>query len=402
MIIPIFLMNQGCRHRCLFCNERLTAGNRPAAVTADSFTRLVLACLSSQRTRRAPVQIAFYGGTFTGLPLHEQKRLLTLATPFLREGSVQGIRISTRPDLLDGDTLDRLKAGGVTTVELGGQSLDDDVLAASGRGHSAGDTLRAHALLRARGFATGLHLMVGLPGDSAQRFSQTVDGTIGLRPDTVRLHPTLVLRDTGLAEAFRTGRYRPLTLAEAISLCKGALKAFTRAGIPVIRLGLQTTPELEAPGAVVAGPFHPAFRSLVVAELFVEMARALLVEAGWLDGDTAAGSAGNPPGATRTASSANVPRGREAVFTVSGADLADFRGPQGRNLAVLEGLLGGSPLRVIADSALPRQTLLLAAGSRRLRTDWSGRIAAAPREDLHAGDGCDRETAPFSCGGGDV
>ena len=281
MIIPIFLMNRGCPHRCLFCNERLTAGNRPERITEAAFTETVRTHLAGAGRKSGPVQIAFYGGTFTGMEREEQRRLLELAAPFLREGTVDGIRISTRPDGIDAEGLDLLRTSGVTTVEVGAQSLHDEVLLRSRRGHTAADTVRAVTLLREKGFETGIHLMAGLPGDSPDRFAETIDRVIALRPDMVRIHPTLVLRDTPLAEAFREGIYLPLGLADAVDLCKNALKALTAAGIPVIRLGLQTTRELEEPGAVVAGPFHPAFRSLVETALFLEMAAALLSSAGW-------------------------------------------------------------------------------------------------------------------------
>jgi histone acetyltransferase (RNA polymerase elongator complex component) len=358
MIIPIFLMNRGCPHRCIFCNERLTAGERPDRITEAAFNETVRATLGGARRKNGPVQIAFYGGTFTGLEREEQRRLLKLARPFLLSGAVDGIRLSTRPDEIDPAGIDLLKGLGVTTVEVGAQSLDDGVLRSSGRGHTAADTVRAVALLRDRGFETGIHLMAGLPGDSPGRFSRTVEKAIALRPDMVRIHPTLVLRDTPLAEAFRGGRYRPLTLAEALALCKSALKTLTLAGIPVIRLGLQTTRELEAPGAVVAGPFHPAFRSLVESALFLEIAASLLADAGHGE--------------------------RTVTFDVAPADVSNLRGRRGENIAALKERFDLDDIRVTADPALPRRTLVLTAGNRRWETDWSGGITKS-RGDLPSG-----------------
>ena len=351
MIIPIFLMNRGCRHRCLFCNERLTAGNHPERITEAAFAETVRAHLNSAGRKSGPVQIAFYGGTFTAMEPEEQRRLLELAAPFLREGAVDGIRISTRPDGIDAEGLDLLRTAGVTTVEVGAQSLHDEVLLCSQRGHTAADTVRALALLQERGFATGIHLMAGLPGDSPGRFAETVEQVIALRPDMVRIHPTLVLRDTPLAKAFREGNYLPLGLADAVAPCKNALKALTAAGIPVIRLGLQTTRELEEPGAVIAGPFHPAFRSLVEADLFLEMAAAMLASAG-------RGGAG----------------GLSLHFTLSPADISHFYGVKRENIKTLQKQFGPSAIRVSPDPALPRRTLILTVGERRLRTDCSGRI----------------------------
>ncbi|MDA8126873.1 MAG: radical SAM protein [Deltaproteobacteria bacterium] len=363
MIIPFFIMNRGCPHRCLFCNEKLTAGNRPDRIEAQAFHQTVQASLASKRRRRGPVQIAFYGGTFTGMSNVEQFRLLDLAAPYLASGEVEGIRISTRPDEIDREGIALLKARGVRTVELGAQSLDDAVLLRSGRGHGAADTLRAIALLQAEGLETGLHLMAGLPGDSRAQFLQTIEKTIALRPATVRLHPTVVLADTPLAAEYRAERYRPLSLDEAVDWCREALRKLTGAGIPVIRLGLQTTAELETPGAVVAGPFHPAFGSLVEAALFLEMAGALLAA-----------------GAGMNAAEVQQP----ALFTVAPADLSGFQGHCRENLVRLKNRFPAAEIRVVTDPVLPRRSLTLTTESGYWQTDWSGRIAALSGEGLHA------------------
>ena len=361
LIIPFFLMNRGCPHRCLFCNEKLTAGDRPQRIAAETFRETVLTHLAGADPGRCPREIAFYGGTFTGMDRGEQNRLLELAAPFLREGKVDGIRISTRPDGIDGESLDALRRAGVTTVEVGAQSLHDAVLEASQRGHSAADTVRALYLLRERGFKTGIHLMAGLPGDSPDRFAATIDRTIALAPDTVRLHPTLVLRDTPLAEAYRRGDYLPLGLEEAVGLAKIALRALCAAGIPVIRLGLQTTAELEKPGAVVAGPFHPAFRSLVETSLFRDMAMTLL---SLCPGDR------NADARDRT--------GGLARFVLSPADVSPFNGRHRENVLFLKQRFQLDEIVVSADGAVPRHTLVLTTGQGRLLTDFSGRIDAAP------------------------
>jgi histone acetyltransferase (RNA polymerase elongator complex component) len=358
MIIPFFIMNRGCPHRCLFCNERLTAGDHPERITEPAFSQTVYGYLDGARRKSGPIKIAFYGGTFTGMDRSEQRRLLELAAPFLREGAVGGIRISTRPDEINREGLALLEAFGVTTIEVGAQSLDDEVLLRSRRGHTAADTARALVLLKERGFATGVHVMAGLPGDSPDRFAHTIGKVIALGPDMVRIHPTIVLRDTLLADAFREGRYLPLTLAEAVEQGKNALKKLTAAGIPVIRLGLQTTRELEEPGAVVAGPFHPAFRTLVESALLREMAASLLTAAG--------------------------PGGEHAAFTLPPADVSNFSGQHRENLIALKERFRLTDIRITADRALPRLTLSLTAGSRTFQTDVSGRITESGREDLHA------------------
>jgi len=360
MIIPIFIMNRGCPHRCLFCNEELTAENRPDRLEEPGFRETVRAYLGGSRRKSGPVQIAFYGGTFTGMPREEQRRLLELAAFFLREGTVDHIRISTRPDEIDAEGLDLIKAFGVRTVEVGAQSLDDDVLRLSQRGHTAADTLHAVSLLKEQGFATGIHLMAGLPGDSPERFARTIDKAIALSPDMVRIHPTIVLRDTPLADAFRRGGYTPLTLSEAVSQCKDALKKLTAAGIAVIRMGLQTTRGLEEPGAVVAGPFHPAFGSLVASAIFLDMAAALC----------------------KSTLPSALARGKTLTFTVSPADVFHLNGPQKGNIATLKERFKPADIRVMADPSLPRRTLILTEGKRWVKMDRSGRITQLRRNDV--------------------
>jgi histone acetyltransferase (RNA polymerase elongator complex component) len=367
MIIPIFIMNRGCPHRCLFCNEELTAENRPERLEETGFKETVFAYLRGRGRKTGPVQIAFYGGTFTGMPREEQERLLEFAAFFLREGTVDAIRISTRPDEIDAEGLDLIKDFGVRTVEVGAQSLDDDVLRRSKRGHTAADTLHALSLLKERGFETGIHLMAGLPGDSSERFAGTIDTVIALTPDMVRIHPTIVLRGTPLADAFRRGDYTPLTLSESVSQCKDALKKLTAAGIAVIRMGLQSTRGLEEPGAVVAGPFHPAFRSLVESAIFLEMAAALC----------------------ESTLSLGCARGKS--LTLSPADVSHLNGPQKGNIATLEERFKPVDIHITVDPSLPRKTLILTEGNRRVKTDWSGRMM-----EFHRGEPADSRLRRWS------
>jgi len=373
MIIPFFLMNRGCPQRCIFCNERLTVGSRSGRITEEAFSANVRAHLEKSSRRRRPgqrpPQIAFYGGTFTGMERPEQRRLLDLSKPFLQNGTVDGIRISTRPGGIDPEYLDDLKASGVKTVEVGAQSLDDRVLHSTRRGHTEVDVFRTIRLLKEKKLETGIHLMAGLPGDNPERFAATVRKTVDLRPDMVRIHPTLVLKDTPLAEKFKRGEYSPLNLSEAIDLCRDALKTFAGAGIPVIRLGLQTTREMEEPGAVVGGPFHPAFRSLVEASLFLEMAVALL--------STVGGNDGNPEFSFLRKGSA-VPR-----FTVSPADISSLRGQKNENMASLKGRFHLRQIDIQSDVHLPRQTLVLTANGKQLRTDFTGRIDICPTDSMN-------------------
>jgi len=207
MIIPFFVPYQGCPNRCIYCNVRKIAGKHVDAITEDTFREKVHKYLNHPKKKLNGAEIAFYGGNFTGMAREDQTRLLTLAVPFVKEGLVQSIRISTRPDCIDKEHMGLLHDFGVTIVEVGVQSMVDHVLDRSTRGHSASDVCRAVAILKARGFKTGIHLMVGLPGDSREGFEHTIRETIALKPDMVRIHPTLVLADTELEELFLSGAY---------------------------------------------------------------------------------------------------------------------------------------------------------------------------------------------------
>ncbi len=260
-IIPLFIPHLGCPHRCVFCNQvRITGETTPVTpLEIEETIRRYVETVTEPRMWEA----AFYGGSFTALPLAVMEALLAPASEALRRGAIQGIRLSTRPDCIDEARLSLLARSGVETVELGVQSLDDAVLSAAERGHTAGDVRRAVALLRAHGFRVGLQFMQGLPGESFASLRRTARRGWALSPDFIRLYPVLVLADTKLCEDFRRGTYRPLTLSEAVGRCAFLKRAFARRGIPVIRMGLQATAELDGADTLVAGPYHPAFGELV-------------------------------------------------------------------------------------------------------------------------------------------
>lgn len=222
------------------------------------------------------VAVAFYGGSFTSLPRETQVRLLQPLQALLTSGEVTSIRVSARPDALDGSVAAFLSASGVRTVELGVQSLDDRVLAAAERGHCAADVERAVSCLKGQGISVGLQLMPGLPGDTAEISVATLTKALILRPDFLRIYPTLVVAGTALARRYTEGCYRPLTLGEAVRLCKMLLHQALLAGVPVVRMGLQPTTDLERSGTILAGPFHPAFRQLVEAELYYDLLDKLI------------------------------------------------------------------------------------------------------------------------------
>ncbi|QWV98445.1 radical SAM protein [Geomonas nitrogeniifigens] len=274
LLVPFFIPHQGCPHRCVFCDQERVAGVGGGLPTA----RQLLSRIEEYRLG-APartLEIAFYGGTFTALPRRDQGALLFPLQPLLAAGVVQSVRLSTRPDAVDPDTAEFLNAHGVATVELGVQSLDPEVLLLSGRGHGASEVEHSVATLKKVGIEVGIQLMPGLPGDTPQAALASLRRALDLKPAFLRIYPTLVIEGTELARRYREGSYHPLDLPQAVTLCKEMLEAAGQAGIPVIRFGLQPTSELDSPGVVVAGPYHPAFGQLVESELCFDRMCGLL------------------------------------------------------------------------------------------------------------------------------
>ena len=270
-IIPLFIPHLGCPNQCVFCDQRTISGALEP-VTPERVSAQIAAALPEAGEG---CELAFYGGSFTALPMETQRQLLEAARPFLRSGALSSVRLSTRPDAIRDEVCVLLKKSGVATVELGCQSMDPEVLRLSRRGHTPEDTERAVALLRKHGFSVILQMMTGLPGDSGSQSVETAERIISLRPDGVRIYPTVVLRGTELAQAMEEGRYQPQTVAQAVSLCATLYERFLSAGIPVIRLGLNPTEDLSG-GEAVAGAYHPALGELVLSEMFLRRARAAL------------------------------------------------------------------------------------------------------------------------------
>ncbi len=233
---------------------------------------LIREFLKYKKANRKPVQIAFFGGNFLGLDREEIKSLVELAAVFVKDGQVDSIRCSTRPDTINERSLDLIKDYPVSTVELGIQSMNDRVLALTGRGHSALDMVRAVERLKERDFSIGLQMMVGLPGDDDAGALTTAQKIIDLGPDFVRIYPTVVVANSRLAEWYKNGDYAPLPLEECVTLVKKIYLKFKKAGIDVIRMGLQASEDLDDGSTVLAGPHHPAFGHLVHSEIFLDMA----------------------------------------------------------------------------------------------------------------------------------
>ncbi|MGC9326034.1 MAG: elongator complex protein 3 [Candidatus Hinthialibacter sp.] len=270
-ILPLYLPHKGCARQCVYCNQPLVVG--PGETRDYWRDRLE----SLHRRNGGDWEIAFYGGTFTALPLEEMRECLQFVAPYVQIPAVAGVRISTRPDCLPPATLDFLQAYGVRTIELGVESLDDNVLRKSGRGHTAQDVRDACRRIRERGIRLGIHLMCGLPGQSRESFTQTVRGSLSLQPDLVRIAPTLVLKNTPLENMMRRGLYIPQTLEEAVEQCMDAYTVFHKHGIAIARVGLAISDANgDGAGKIAAGPWHPALRHEVESRLALRTIRSLL------------------------------------------------------------------------------------------------------------------------------
>jgi histone acetyltransferase (RNA polymerase elongator complex component) len=326
-IIPIFLPNLGCRQQCLFCNQKAIATEIPSPSSIPGFIEDSLNKFPPDRKEREK-QIAFYGGSFTAIDKDDQVRYLKQVQPFLHSGLIDSVRISTRPDALDEEIFQLLKAYGVKTVELGVQSMIDEVLLLAKRGHRAEDTLSAGSRLRQWNFQVGIHVMMGLPGDTFDRFLETLDRIIDLKPDFVRIHPTLVLKGALLENLWKAGKYSPLSLDETIHWLKRGLLKLEAASIPVARVGLQATEDLER--NIIAGPYHPALHQLVDSAIFLAMAHHLLQIS---------------------------PNGSQAIFLCHPKDGSNLRGQRNENISKLKEQFAFSEILIHEKEELPRGSL---------------------------------------------
>lgn len=261
--IALFVPHAGCPHLCSFCNQKSISGAL-GQTTPEDIEEAVKTAEKNGDCRNA--QIAFFGGSFTAVDRDYMVSLLSKAYSFIEQGRVGSIRISTRPDCIDDEVLAVLKRYGVTSIELGCQSMDDEVLRLNRRGHTAQDVVRASQLIKKHGFELGHQMMTGLYRSDAEKDIDTARKLISLCPDTVRIYPTVILENTELCERYRNDEYKPQSLDEAVSLCSRLLEMFTQAGIPVIRLGLHSGGGVDE--GYVAGVYHPAFRELCEGEIY--------------------------------------------------------------------------------------------------------------------------------------
>ncbi len=329
LVIPIFIPHEGCPHCCVFCNQQKISGFTVEPVTGEDVTRIVTTWLERSEKEYDRVQVAFYGGSFTGLARARQDELLAAVVPFVAQGRVASIRLSTRPDYIDRDIIEFLQRHHVGTVELGVQSMSDTVLTLSGRGHNVADVVRAMGMLAQSGLETGIQLMLGLPGESRRILRKTVEQVIGLGPDFVRIYPVLVVQNSMLATLYAQGQYQPLSLNKAVLMAAWMKKRFDQAGIPVVRMGLQAGKQLEK--SLIAGPWHPAFGELVQSRLMFNQTRRLL------------GQADSDSGIT---------------VSVSARDESVFRGMKSQNIKRLRQLHLVDSFKLVFDPDQPRHTVV--------------------------------------------
>ncbi|OGR26740.1 MAG: hypothetical protein A2X83_13105 [Desulfuromonadales bacterium GWD2_54_10] len=266
--VPFFISHQGCLHNCIFCDQRIISGAFGQLPTGYEIIDKVRTWQRS--AGHCTLDVAFFGGTFTALAVDMQEQLLGPLQPLLAAGEINSVRISTRPDCINADHVGWLTERGVRIIELGVQSMDNNVLAAAGRGHDAAASDAAIRCVSKHGLSVGAQLMPGLPGDTPANSLRSLECVMAAGADFVRIYPALVLRGTELARRFEAGEYSPLSLDKGISLCKVLLHTALKAGVGVVRIGLQADEGLNS-GSVKAGCYHPAFGQLVRSELYYDL-----------------------------------------------------------------------------------------------------------------------------------
>ena len=272
-IIPIFVPHLGCPNDCIFCNQKSISGQK-TNMTKEKAKKIIDDYLKSMTDENAQIEIAFFGGSFTAIETERQEELLQTAYEYVKSGKVESIRVSTRPDCIDKEILKRLKKYKVKTIELGVQSANDYILKRANRGHTFEDVKKASKLIRWYGFKLGHQMMVGLPESTRIDEINTAKALVKLKPKMVRIYPVLVVKNTKLEEEYEQGIYEPLSVVQAVEICKEIVRIFADKKIDIIRIGLQSTDEISDPqnekSEVVAGPYHPAFRQLVESGMWYD------------------------------------------------------------------------------------------------------------------------------------
>jgi len=274
-VLPLFVVDEGCPFRCIYCDQEKVTGQRAAASSLQIRERIDEQ-LSFFKDRTKEVKLCFFGGSFTGIGSHRMMMYLDIAEEYVKKGLINEIGLSTRPDLINEDILNTLRQYNVTTIELGAQSLVDKVLFASKRGHDFAAVSKAVKIIKKYGFLCGLQFMPGLPEETEDTIRETTEKAVELDPDIARIYPLLVLKGTELERMYIRGEYRPLTLDRAVGYSEYMLRSFVSNDIEVIRIGLQNSREISPGNEVAAGPFSESFGHLVLSRYILKNVLTIL------------------------------------------------------------------------------------------------------------------------------
>lgn len=272
--IPIFISHFGCPNSCVFCNQKKING-RETDVTIEDLKNTIEMYLETL-PKNSKKEVAFFGGTFTGISMKLQEEYLKTVYEYIKKGDINGIRLSTRPDYINDEIVAQLKKYGVTAIELGVQSLDKKVLLATERFYPVEIVEEACKIIKKYEIDLGIQLMIGLPKSTFESDYLTAVKILDMKPEMARIYPTLVIKNTKMAQMFFTGEYHALTLDEAVERTRKIYSLLESEGINIIRVGLQPSEDLRENGVVIAGPFHPAFREVVETEIYYDFFRKIL------------------------------------------------------------------------------------------------------------------------------
>lgn len=266
--IPIFIPELACPNRCIYCNQRHISGQLQA-VKPEEIKQIIEQHLATF-IRPSEVELAFFGGSFTGIDEKDMLTYLQIVQPYIEQGEIKSIRISTRPDYINEKILDILQQYNVKDIELGAQSLNEEVLAFAKRGHTVRDVENASQLIKSYGFSLGLQMMIGLPLDTVEKSKETAKKILKLGAESTRIYPTLVINNTDLADLYRQNKYKALSLDEAVNWTTEIYKIFSQSSIKILRVGLHPSEALINGTELLAGPFHVSFKELVLTKIWQE------------------------------------------------------------------------------------------------------------------------------------
>lgn len=266
--IPIFIPELACPNRCIYCNQRHISGQLQA-VKPEEIKQIIEQHLATF-IRPSEVELAFFGGSFTGIDEKDMLTYLQIVQPYIEQGEIKSIRISTRPDYINEKILDILQQYNVKDIELGAQSLNEEVLAFAKRGHTVRDVENASQLIKSYGFSLGLQMMIGLPLDTVEKSKETAKKILKLGAESTRIYPTLVINNTDLADLYRQNKYKALSLDEAVDWTAEIYKIFSQTSIKILRVGLHPSEALINGTELLAGPFHVSFKELVLTKIWQE------------------------------------------------------------------------------------------------------------------------------------